>query len=438
MAALLTDLRIAYMNLVEHRRRTLILGAAIAAVTSLFVLLTSLSTGIRHAMIDSATTLTTGHLNVGGFFKVTAGQAETTVVDYEKLAEVVRRNMPEVDSIVDRGRGWGKVVSDTGSMQILIGGIDIAAEPGFKRVLKIASGNIDDLAQPNSVLLFEQQAKKLDVKTGDAVTVMTATTRGAMNTLDCRVVAIAHEVGFLSSAFMYVSNESLRNLLQLRSDVTGVLQIQVKPRYLPELNALAVRLRKTLAQAGYRVMEPDPRSYLLKLQNVTREEWTGQMVDVTTWEDEVSFLMWTFHAVQGLSFVLLLILLVIMMAGITNTLWIAIRERTREIGTLRAIGMQRAGVARLFLLEATLLGVFGACGGALFGALLIVLVNAANVRVPYSVQLVLMRNTLYLALEPSTLLWALLMITGATGAAAVYPALRAARRKPVDAMAHFG
>ena len=45
------------------------------------------------------------------------------------------------------------------------------------------------------------------------------------------------------------------------------------------------------------------------------------------------------------------------MIGILNTLAIAIRERTREIGTLRAIGMQRRKVLWLFVLETALLGV---------------------------------------------------------------------------------
>ena len=68
-----------------------------------------------------------------------------------------------------------------------------------------------------------------------------------------------------------------------------------------------------------------------------------------------------------------------------NALWIAIRERTREIGTLRAIGMQRFGVMRLFLLEASMLGVLGAMLGVLVGTLLTWLINALNIHVPASV-----------------------------------------------------
>jgi len=50
----------------------------------------------------------------------------------------------------------------------------------------------------------------------------------------------------------------------------------------------------------------------------------------------------------------------------------------------------------------------------------------------------LMRDTLRLAVEPQTLVFSVIMISFVTGAAAIYPAIRAASRKPVDAMAHFG
>ena len=83
-------------------------------MTALLVLLNGLSTGVRETMIDTATTLSTGHVNVGGFFKVTAGQAAPVVTDYKKVLEVAKRAVPEMAFAVHRGRGWAKVVSDTG------------------------------------------------------------------------------------------------------------------------------------------------------------------------------------------------------------------------------------------------------------------------------------------------------------------------------------
>ncbi len=438
MSSLFLDLRIAFLSLLEHRRRAFFLGAAVAAVTALLVLLNGLSAGIRSTLVDTATTLSTGHLNVGGFYKVTSGQAGPVVVDYEKVKETVLKALPELDFTVERGRGWGKVVSDSGALQAGIGGIDIARETSFKSVLRIKSGNIDDLAQPNTILLFDAQIKKLKVKVGDAITISAQTTRGVANTIDCRVVAVAEDVGLLSQWNVFVSNESLRSLYQLRPGVTGAIQIHLKPQYQNDLAPLAARLRASLEKAGYRMMAPDPRPFWMKFESVTREDWTGQKLDVTSWEDELSFMMWTLSALNGISAVLMVILVAIVITGIMNTMWIAIRERTREIGTLRAIGMQRGSVVRMFLWESFLLGVFGAIAGAVVGAMTAGVLNSANIHVPLSVQLFLMSDTLKLSVLPSALGGAIALISIVTGLAALYPALRAARLKPVDAMSHFG
>jgi ABC-type lipoprotein release transport system permease subunit len=438
MANFFLDFRIALRSLFQHRRRTFFLVSAIALVTGLLVLLNALSTGISETMIRAATTLSSGHVNVGGFFKVTSSQCGPVVTEYEKVVNVVEQNVPELAHWVHRGRGWAKVISDSGSTQVGVTGIDITNEPDFKRVITVASGNLDDLAQPNTMLVFESQVERLKVKVGDAVTLSAQTNRGAANTVDCRIVAIAKDMGLLSKFGTFVPIETTRSLYQLRPDTTGVIQLYLKPHYVADAPAIAARLRTTLEKAGYRVMDPDANPFWMKFQTVNREDWTGQKLDVTTWEDEVSFLTWTLKVLSVLKLVLLTILIAIVVTGIMNTMWIAIRERTREIGTLRAIGMQRWGVLRMFLFESFQMGIIGTVSGAVFGSIVAALVNLAQIKVPLSVQLFLMSDQLHLAVHLPSLVSAAVMITVITTLAALYPAYRAARLPPVSAMSHFG
>src|SRR5512136_3298918 len=174
------------------------------------------------------------------------------------------------------------------------------------------------------------------------------------NTADVRVAAVARNIGLLSAFNAFIPAETLRQLYQLKAGTTGAVQLYLRD---PADSArVAARLRGALRDAGYRVMDPDPEPYWQKLMfKVNAEDWTGQKLDVTTWEDEMSFLSWIVTAVTWLGNVLVTVLMVIVAVGIVNTLAIAIRERTREIGTLRAIGMQRTQVLRLTLLEAFLL-----------------------------------------------------------------------------------
>ena len=113
-------------------------------------------------------------------------------------------------------------------------------------------------------------------------------------------------------------------------------------------------------------MEPDPQPYWMKMAyKVPSEDWTGQKVDVTTADDEMGQFKQFILALKAVATVLVVVLMIVVVIGILNTLAIAIRERTREIGTLRAIGMQRGKVLWLFVLETALLGLSGTVAGAL-------------------------------------------------------------------------
>jgi putative ABC transport system permease protein len=252
------------------------------------------------------------------------------------------------------------------------------------------------------------------------------------------VVAIAKDVGMLSQWSVFVPTQTLRELYQVRPDATGVLQIYLKPKDQRNLGPLAGKLRNDLEKAGYRVMENDPRAFWFKFEVVNREEWTGQKLDVTTWEDEINFLMWTIGLLDGLTLVLMIILIAIVVTGIMNTMWIAIRERTREIGALRAIGMQRSSVRRMFMFESLLLGLVGTVAGALIGGGIAAFVNSRQLLMPKTLQLFLMSDRLQLAVQAPAVIGAVILITVVSVLAAIYPSIRAARLRPVAAMSHFG
>jgi ABC-type lipoprotein release transport system permease subunit len=403
---------IAFRNLGTHKRRTLLLGGAIAGVTALLVILMGLSTGMKETMLESATTLMTGHVNVGGFYKVSAGQAAPVVTAYPKLLEQLRQEVPELDYAVQRGRGYTKLVSETGSVQVGLGGIDVANEPGFRKVIQVQQGKLDDLTQPNTLLIFEEQAKRLEVKVGDTITLSAPTMRGTNNTVDVRVAVIAANVGMLSSFNVFVPNSTLRGLYQMREDATGVLMLYLKD--LSTIPTVQARLNKRLPELGYKVLDHNPQPFWAK------------------------FGKWTVQALDALTGLLIFVLLIIIAVGIMNTLWIAIRERTREIGTLRAIGMQRGWVLVMFVIEAMLLGMLGTFAGAVLGMLVCTAINAANVSVPTVVQVFIMSDKLQFAVQASSVVGSMVFITLCTTLISLVPSFLAARMKPVTAMHHIG
>jgi ABC-type antimicrobial peptide transport system permease subunit len=268
------------------------------------------------------------------------------------------------------------------------------------------------------------------------LTLVAPSFRGTNNTVDVTLVAVAKDVGLLSKFNIFMQDQGLRSLYQLNENTTGALQL-----YLKEVKAahpVQDRLRDRLAEAGYRLMPSDPRVFFMKFESVNREDWTGQKIDLTTWEEEISMFQWMLTGMDALSAVLVAILLVIICVGMMNIMWITIRERTREIGTLRAIGMQRARVLAMFVIEGFLLGLGGTLVGAVVGVALAQGLNAAQLPVPIAVQLLLMTDHLILTPTVGWVVSSVLLITGSITAVSVFPSFLAARMKPITAMHHLG
>ena len=426
---------IAFRNLMQHKRRTSLLGGAIAVVVALLVVMTGLTNGIQTTMLRAATTLSTGHVNIGGFYKITTGDAAPVVVEYENLVPLVRERYPDA-VVVDRIRGWGKVVSDSNSMQLGMGGVDVDTETALIDVLQITSGDLMNLRGNDTVLLFESQAEKLEVQVGDEITLSAPTVRGANNSLDVTVAAIAKNIGFMSGFSVFVPKAVLRDIYLMDDKATGAIQIYLRDH--EKADEVAETLRGAVQDAGYDIMEPEGKPFWTKFQVVTREGWTGQRIDVTTWEDELGFLTMSLDAFRGLTIALTLVLTLIVIVGVMNSMWMSIRERTREIGTLRAIGMQRGGIGSMFVIEAATLSVLGSVVGALLGIALTLLLNGLHISIPRGAQLFLMRDTLFLETDPTTVFVAVAVISCLVTLFSLFPAVKAARMRPVTAMHHAG
>lgn len=427
---------IAVRNLLQHTRRTLFLGGALTFTTFLLVMLLGLTHGIRTTILETSSVLMTGHINVGGFYKITAGQAAPVVVNANQIADLLKKEIPEISYLTERGRGWARVVSETGSAQLGLGGLDIATEPRFREVVKIIDGKLEGLQEDDTILLFKGQADRLGVKAGDTVTLSAPTLRGANNTVDLRVAAVAENLGLMSQFNAFIPNRSLRALYQLNETASGVIHLYLQD--MAQVPKVQAQVRRVLEGAGYTLMDPDPQAFFFKFEKVNRQDWTGQRLDITNWEEEVSFLNWVLQLMTSLTWVLIVLLLSVIGVGIMNTLWIAIRERTREIGTLRAIGMQREMVTGMFLEEAAILAVSGTLAGAALGLLVCMALNALHIGVPIAVEMFVMRDTLIFNVDPAGLIAGMAVIVIATTLASLVPSFLAARLRPVTAIHHIG
>ncbi|MBM3380970.1 MAG: ABC transporter permease [Betaproteobacteria bacterium] len=436
---------VALRNLIQARRRTLLLGSAIAFVSLLLLLLLSISKGVSDRLIEASTLTSTGHVNVAGFYKQRANSATPLITDREKIRSLVQENISGLALVTDRARGWGRLIGSGGSFNTGLNGL-ILEESAFLKEVKLAEqseykkdgankvlGKIENFGARNTILIFAGQAKKLGVDVGDTLTFITEANGGQANSVDLTVAAIARDMGFLSNFSVFVPRQTVLDLDRRGSDTTGAVWVYLKD--IRRANEVRLQLENVFRKAGYTLLEHDPRPFFIKFQKIVGQDWRGLRLDLTTWDDEVSFINWIVTSLNGLSVFLVIILGLIIATGIANSMWMTVRERTKEIGTLRAIGMQKAQVRTLFMIEAALLGLFGALAGCVLGLVLISALNTAQIPINNSgLRVFLMTDVVKLSLQPVHLVGALLFLPALTALAAFYPSLKASQMPPVQAL----
>ncbi|MBF0298244.1 MAG: ABC transporter permease, partial [Oligoflexia bacterium] len=351
---LLKFLQIAVRNLFRRKVRTVILASAIIVVTLILIITSALVGGVEKSLFSVATTLFSGHINISGFYKISSSSSAPMVIEYPALLSITKQLVPEASLIIDRVKGWGKVVSEKNSIQAPLWGIDLPEEKQMISVLneaqagpsadgtEAAAGDFRLLTKRGGIVLFKEQAKKLKVVVGDMVTLFVPTNRNINNTKDLKVISILKNVGHLSNFFLFIHKDDLRELYQMKANSTGQLMIYLKDERLRE--TVYERLRKLLPNYGYQLLPADHKPFWLKFDQISSEPWIGQKLDLTTWKDEISTIDWILSLFNTLFLSFIVILIILIMIGLITALWMSVHERSSEIGTLRSIGMQKSAL----------------------------------------------------------------------------------------------
>ncbi len=126
-----------------------------------------------------------------------------------------------------------------------------------------------------------------------------------------------------------------------------------------------------------------------------------------------------------------IILVTIVLISIMNVMLMAVYERTKEIGTIAAIGTQPATIMGLFISEGLFLGIFGALLGNIIGVVQVYAVKAAQLTVSFG-----QSDNILLSPDVSgnTMLWTSIIVIIITLLGAIEPAWKASRLDPVEAL----
>jgi putative ABC transport system permease protein len=169
-----------------------------------------------------------------------------------------------------------------------------------------------------------------------------------------------------------------------------------------------------------------------------RENWKGAKVDVQTMYETASVIVDFQRGLNMVSIIAVLVLFFVILIGVVNTMRMSIRERTREIGTNRAIGMQRGDVRSVFVMEIVILTFVSCVVGILAAYGLMALLASATIDLrdnPFSMFFV--NKHLYFFPTAGSIIANFIVILVAAFLISFFTARRAAKLRVADALRHY-
>lgn len=345
-------LEIAWNNLRRNRRRTLSTLAAIGVGVSIVVFVNGITAGISASMSDALVNQIDGHVRIHhrDYKKYFLAEQEKILIrDYRELAAEVMKNS-HVRTVMPRVMTGGLMGNNNKSTTFFAFASDLATLttvlPDYGK--NLVAGQLLSEDDPDGVLVGRALAKNLKLNIGDELVLLSKTVHGEESNALVHVRGVVtfppDEVLEQSIVFTTLGKMVKDNLLDLGNGVTQ----------------LVVRIDDT---KNVPAVEAELNRYF---------ETRGMPWRVVAWYDNevYSRMVGMFEGVSRL----ISIILILMVGVVTsNALLMTFFERIREIGTLRAIGMQKSEVYRLLYTESAIVGFGGAMVGLTFGVALVLI-----------------------------------------------------------------
>ena len=406
-----TLLRIAWRNIWRQRRRSAITIGAIAFGVAMCMGFICVDDGMFADIYRMMVRERIGHVQVHApGWPAQRALHETLEIDDALLDRM--QSEPATAAVTARLFGFALVGVGEKSSGVQLTGIPPRRENAVTGVAdKVADGRWLSDGPAREIVLGSGLAERLSAQVGQEVVAVTQAADGSLGNELYELVGVARTGNVAADragAWLHLSD--LQELLVLPGQVHEVALVGV------EDDAFA------------------------ELADSTRE-WMGAGAPllVRTWKDVDPMTGKMMDMQDAATWILLIIVFSVAALGIMNTMLMAVFERTAELGVLQALGMQPGQIVGLVMLETVLLGAVGVLvGGALGGALDLYLVQvgidlggfAAGMNFSGMQWEPVLRGAFRWQGVAATIVVVLIV----AALASIWPALRASRLRPVQAM----
>ena len=434
---------IALRNLKRQKRRTVLLGGAIAFGILIVTLINGFAGSFVTNVSENFSQLLAGHLFVSAVERTDDGRERRIVGDEQPILDALDASGIPVVTVTRRSDFSGSLAFQGNSVRQNVVGADWTREQFLRERLVLVDGSFENMLRTsadgrrNGVILTAEIARRLNVEIDDRVIVRLRTVDGQQNVGEFAVAAISFDPGLFGQLSAYADLDYVNELLVVPADSYQTIGV-----FIPDIQAIeqaAETLYAALAERADVFPRPsrtdDPENPVAALFDTGEdEEWTGTRYRLLTLNDILSEVQQIVRLLNGAALVILLVLFLIIMVGITNTFRMIMFERVKEIGTMRALGMQRPRVLLSFLLEAGFLAVGGIVVGLALAGIVMFFVSRIFMGLDSPIFILLKNGYFTFRLLPAQVALNAIVVTTLTVLAAYIPSRKAAQMRPVDAL----
>jgi putative ABC transport system permease protein len=404
-------IKLALRNIMRNKRRSLLAVLSVLLALFLMVFMEGLLNGMLGSITLNATKSDTGHIMIvtkeyrdrQRFLPVDANIADPQAII--RTLEADPRIGPRIDRTAMRIR-FGTLLEYEGRNKTALGiGGDLEGE---KRLLMLDRSIVDGryAAGAREAVIGEGLAEDLGVKVGSVLKVQARTAEGSTNMRKFTVVGIFRTgLDTLDSSVFLVSLDDARALIRSGS---GVQQILVMLKDYRQAGQTAGMIAAALGDPSLAVVPWLESSDIFGFLSVAAAMFNA---------------IYLFIAFLGTII-------------IVNIMMMVVLERRREIGIMKAMGVSRGEILRIFTAEGLVLGIIGSIAGILFGLALTAVMSKTGLNLGDSIKgmNIPLSNVVYPVLTAAGVLKVFAVGVLASGIISLLPARRAARMDAVAAM----
>lgn len=409
--------RLAWRNLWRHRTRTLIMGSAVAFLYALTLVSLGIGDDGHRRMLEEAASAAGGDVLIHGSGYWATRASDRVIPDGSAVLERVSQ-VPGVRVAIPRILVNGLVSTSAGSSAVFLQGVRPELEADLTDPAKhLTAGTFLTGDEPDPIVLGSRIVQSLELELGDRVVLTASDPHGDL------VRALFHLSGIIETGVReqdetlgYTTIDAARNAVDMDGMLTQI-GVLVEDRLDPDVVASSV------TEALGRDMDH---------------------LEVLTWRQAVPEMVGFVELDDAFAVLYLVVLLVVVLFSIMNTFLMAVMERVRELGLLNALGLRGRQIGRLLLVETVFLTFIAMIVGFGFGYGGHLAVHHWGISMAsYGIQEIeisgvdLSDLVFYSTIVPRRWALASLLIALTTIASSIYPALRASRLAPAEAMRFY-